>query len=146
MIVGNGDFRYERVAGWGELPPGFTFAPHLWTPLDMATDSQDRVYVFNTGNHPIIILDRDGKFVTCWGEGHFTTPHGICIGPDDSLYLVDCQAHRVEKLSPDGQLLMTLDSGREFWPAQGTQSGLPFNLPTNKREFPLCSMINSLFL
>ena len=136
MAVGSGEFKYERLDGWGELPPGFTFAPYLWTPLDMATDSQDRVYVFSTGNHPLIILDREGKFITCWGEGHFKTPHGIYIGSDDSLYLVDCQAHKVEKYTLDGRLLMTLDSGREFWPAQGTQKGLPFNLPTNATVTP----------
>ena len=51
----------------------------------MATDSRDRVFVFNRGDHPLIVFDRDGIFLASWGEGFFVRPHGITIGPDDSL-------------------------------------------------------------
>ena len=30
----------------------------------VATDSQDRVYVYNRGQHPVIVFDREGRFLT----------------------------------------------------------------------------------
>ena len=44
-------------------------------------------YVFNRGEHPLIVFDRDGRFLRSWGEGLFVRPHGIIIGPDDTVYL-----------------------------------------------------------
>ena len=64
MVVGSGEFRYERVEGWAKLPEYFD----LNDPVDIAIDSHDRVYVGSRGNHPILIFNRDGSFVSCWGE------------------------------------------------------------------------------
>jgi DNA-binding beta-propeller fold protein YncE len=120
-IVGEGKFTYEVAEGWGELPEGWIFTQ----VAGVAADSQDRVYVFNRGKHPVIIFDRDGKLLNSWGEGVFKTPHGIYIGPDDHIYLADCGNHTVRKFTSDGKLLMTL--GTEDQP--GT-NGSPFNRPT----------------
>lgn len=120
-IVGEGKFTYEVAEGWGELPESWVFTQ----VAGVAADSQDRVYVFNRGKHPVIIFDRDGKFLNSWGEGVFKTPHGIYIGPDDHIYLADCGNHTVRKFTSDGKLLMTL--GTEDQP--GT-NGSPFNRPT----------------
>jgi len=123
MIVGYGKYRYERVDGWAKIPEYFT----LIDPVDVATDSRDRVFVFCRGNHPVLIFDRDGNFISCWGEGHFRYAHGLFIGPDDSVYLVDAETHVVEKYTPSGKLLMTL--GKRDW-AEPTHHGAPFNMPT----------------
>ena len=48
---------YEVVAGWGELPEGWRFVE----VAGVATDSRDRVFVFNRGDHPVMIFDRDGR-------------------------------------------------------------------------------------
>jgi len=123
MILGSGEYQYERVEGWAKLPEYFT----LIDPVDVATDSQDRVFVFCRGNHPVLIFDRDGNFVSCWGEGHFRWPHGTFIGPDDSVYLIDGQKHTVEKFTASGELLMTL--GVRGW-AEPICTHSPFNIPT----------------
>src|SRR5437016_2766501 len=39
---------YQPVPGWGQLPPGWS----LVEAIGAATDSRDRVYVFNRGEHP----------------------------------------------------------------------------------------------
>src|SRR4051794_5017305 len=75
MIVGEGELRYELAQGWEQIPSG-------WSHGDVggvATDSQDRVYVYNRSEHPLIVYDRDGKFLGSWGEGEFSRPHGITI-------------------------------------------------------------------
>jgi DNA-binding beta-propeller fold protein YncE len=100
---GQGDFRYELVEGWEQLPAGWSHGD----VAGVASDSQDRVYVFNRSEHPVIVYDRDGKFLTSWGEGVFTRPHGITIW-EDVVYLADDSDHTVRKFSLEGELLLTL--------------------------------------
>ena len=82
-IEGSGGFRYEVAQGWEQLPQGWRFGE----VAGVAVDSNDRVYVFHRGEPPVIIFERDGTFVNSWGDGDFARPHGIFIGPDDSVYL-----------------------------------------------------------
>ena len=70
--------RFRADDGWARVPFGWT-----WTEVTaVAIDSQDRVFVFNRGDHPVMVFNRDGSFLTSWGEGVFARPHGITIGPD----------------------------------------------------------------
>ncbi len=105
MIVGEGGFRYEFVEGWGRLPEGFRLGGEI---PGVATDSQDRVYVFNRGEHPVVVFDRDGRFLGSWGEDAFSRPHGITITPDDIVWCTDDMDHTVRKFTLDGKLLQTI--------------------------------------
>src|SRR5262245_45419260 len=135
VTVGQGTFRFEVADGWAKQPPAWSFVE---VP-GVATDSQDRVYLFTRGEHPVIVFDRDGNFLGSWGEGLFTRPHGITIGPDDSVYCIDDAGHTVRKFTPDGSLLLTLgtsgvpsDTGAEGPDFRTIQrAGGPFNYPTN---------------
>lgn len=122
-VLGSGTFTFEVVEGWAKLPQGWSFKE---CP-DVAVDSKDRVYAFTRGEHGVIVFDRDGNFLSSWGEGVFGNAHGICIGPDDTVYCVDNGDHTVRKFSTDGELLMTL--GTKDQPAPRF-SGEAFNLPT----------------
>ena len=51
--VGAGKYTYELVEGWAKLPEGWVLGQTA-----IVTDSQDRVYLFNRGEHPLIVLDR----------------------------------------------------------------------------------------
>ena len=43
-------------------------------------DDEDRVYCFNRNpDHPIMVFDKDGKFIKSWGAGMFEFPHAIII-------------------------------------------------------------------
>ena len=64
---------------------------------------EDRVYIFNRGNWPMMIFDADGNFIETWGSGEFNRPHGIFIDGDDNLYLADDDDHVVEKRTPSGR-------------------------------------------
>src|SRR5881394_2690032 len=103
-MVGSGRFRYQALARWEQLPAGWRFVE----VAGVASDSRDRVYVFNRGEHPLVVFDRDGKFLTSWGEGIFARAHGITIGPDDAVYCTDDLDHTVRKFTPEGRLLLTL--------------------------------------
>lgn len=121
--LGSGAFTYEVVEDWARLPEGWSFHE----VADVVVDSRDRVYVFNRGEHPMIVFDRGGELITSWGEGVFIRPHGVTLGPDDTLYCVDDGGHCVRKCRPDGEVLMTLGTPGEPAPYQ---SGRPFNRPT----------------
>ena len=83
--IGAGDLRYQALVQWESLPAGWSFVE----VAGVATDSQDRVYVFNRGEHPLVVFDRNGRFLASWGEGQFQRAHGIFIGPDDAVYCTD---------------------------------------------------------
>ncbi len=136
--VGN-ELAYEVVRGWEQLPEGWSFVE----VAGVATDSADRVYVFSRGEHPVIVLDRDGRFLDAWGEGIFTNAHGICIGPDDTVYLADNMDHTVRVFRPDGTLVRTLgqagvasDTGFVAWTNPVERAAGPFNMVTNAAPAP----------
>jgi len=122
-ILESGDFRYEVNMDWAKLPEGWTFHE----VADVAVDSKDRVYVFSRGKHPLIVFDREGNFLYSWGEGVFKRPHGVTVGPDETLYCADDGDHTVRKCTLDGKVLMTLGTPDQPAPAW---SGRPFNRPT----------------
>ncbi len=128
-ILGSGAFRYRVLANWGELPPG-------WRYGDVAAvgiDRQDNVHVFNRGPHPMIVYDRDGRFLRSWGEGLFTHAHGLHMGPDDTVYLTDDGDHTVRQCRLDGKVLLTIGiPGRPT----GFMSGLPFHRCTHTALSP----------
>jgi len=71
-------------------------------------DSQDRVYVFHRKDPPIIVFDRDGNFLSSWGNGAILFAQGIYIGPDDIVYLTDRDDHVALKFTLDGRPLQIL--------------------------------------
>jgi hypothetical protein len=120
---------YEPVPFWAKLPHPMFFKE----ATSVAVDSNDNVYVFNRGAHPVIIFDKDGNFLETWGAGVFTRPHGITIDAEDNLYLADDDAHVVEKRTKEGELIFRL--GEQSKPA-AWQQGDPFNRPTNTAVNP----------
>lgn len=128
--IGSGEHTYRADEGeWGNLPEG-------WELIDVggvAVDSRDRVYVFNRGPHPMVVLDRDGQLVDSWGEGLFTRPHGLAMGPDDTLYCTDDGDHTVRQCTLEGKVL--LEIGVPGKPA-GFMSGSPFRRCTHTALAP----------
>ena len=122
-ILGDEDYRYEELDDWAQLPDGWSFKE----VADVAVDADDRVYVFNRSNHPMMVFEQDGTFVTSWGQGLFTRAHGLTIGPDGMLYCVDDDGHSVRRCTADGELLTTYGTPGQPAPLHG---GQPFNRPT----------------
>ena len=67
MTLGSGRLIFEPVEGWEKLPDGWT----LGDVAGVEVDSEDNVYLFVRGAHPVIVLDRRGNFLRSWGEGLF---------------------------------------------------------------------------
>jgi len=129
VVLGSGEHRYRVVENWAKLPEGW----NLTDVAAVAVDSKDRVYVFNRGEHPMVVLNRDGSFVKSWGEGLFRRAHGLHIDADDNLYCTDDGDHTVRKCSTDGKVLLTI--GIPDKPAP-YMSGEPFNRCTHTALSP----------
>ncbi len=120
-------------SGWG--PP---MSPDFIEAVGVAVDSGGRVFVYARAANAVQIFDADGARLGAW-EHRFERPHGIYIGPDDSVYLTDDFGHAVYKYSPSGELLLTLgtpgrptDTGmRDFDYRQIERGAGPFHYPTN---------------
>jgi DNA-binding beta-propeller fold protein YncE len=127
-VLGSGKHRYEVVEDWAKLPEGWEFKD----VGAVAVDSKDNVYVFNRGEHPMMVFDRDGKFLRSWGEGGFPRAHGLHID-NDILYLTDDGGHFVRKCTLEGKVLLEL--GVPGKPAD-YMSGKPFHRCTHTALSP----------
>jgi DNA-binding beta-propeller fold protein YncE len=133
--VGAGQFRYRVEAVWDMFPGD---GPH-GEAVAVACDRRNRVYVFLRGPRPVRIYEQDGSFVNSWGEGQFVRPHGIFVGPDDTVYCTDDFDHSVRAFTTDGRLLLTLgtrgrpsDTGTTSIDYRNIRrSAGPFHFPTN---------------
>jgi len=128
-ILGSGEHRYRVAENWARLPEGW----QLSDVASVAVDSRDRVYVFNRGEHPMIVFDRDGNFLKSWGEGLFARAHGLSIDADDNLYCTDDGDHTVRKCSTDGKVLLTIGIPNRPKPFM---SGEPFHRCTHTALSP----------
>jgi DNA-binding beta-propeller fold protein YncE len=124
VALGTESFTYQVVEHWAQLPDGWSFKE----VGGVGVDTQDNVYVFNRGAHPMMVFDRSGKFLRSWGEGIFPRAHGITMGPDDTMFLSDDGDHTVRKCGLDGKVLFTLGTSGKPAPFM---SGDPFNRCTH---------------
>ena len=103
-ILGQGDFRYRVVPGWGVLDAK--------TPVKnchgLVRDRSDNIVLLT--DHPenqVIIYDRAGKLLHKWGT-EFPGAHGLSIvteGTREVLFITCLQTHRVVKATLSGELL-----------------------------------------
>ncbi len=59
IIVGSGDYKYRIIEDWAKLPDGWSFKE----VGAVGVDKKDNVYVFNRGEHPVMVFDREGNFL-----------------------------------------------------------------------------------
>jgi DNA-binding beta-propeller fold protein YncE len=73
----------------------------------LAIDARDRIYVFNRGEKPVLVFDRDGNLVLAGADqeinGKKINPswqHSGGVDWDGNVYVIERDAHRIVKLSP----------------------------------------------
>ena len=136
--VGAGKFTYTYIQDWANMPAGQS----LGTVSAIATDSQYRVYAFQRAEPPVVIFNRNGEFLSSWGNGNFVDPHGLFI-KDDIVYLTDREGSTAMRYTLDGkplQIIGTLgeysDTGCEVTGAVCPRSAGPFNYITEMVPHP----------
>ena len=108
----------------------------------MGTPRTGSIASTGTADHPIVIFDREGNYLSSWGAGEIKFAHSILLDKDDNVWLVDRDHGQVMKFTNDGKLLMTIgtrgyrsDTGADntVFGSNGykdvVRGGDPFNLP-----------------
>ena len=136
--VGTGKFTYELRSDFPNLPDGESFA----VVSTVATDSQDRLYVYQRTDPPIVVFDKDGKHLDSWGNKAITSPHGMTIA-DDQVYVTDRDDSVALKFTLDGRPVQILgergvhsDTGCEKPADLVPRAAGPFNYPTEMAPGP----------
>ena len=67
----------------------------------------------DSGNNRLQVFTPDGKLVAKYGkagigDGEFNQPWGITLDQAGNIYVADWKNHRVQKLSPQGDHLMSI--------------------------------------
>jgi len=132
LVIGTGDYQYEVIHDWGELPTGHVYG----NTHGVAVDSQGLIHIKHTVGQgatiddAIVVFDADGKFVRSWGKEYKGGAHGLHLskeGQEEFFYLCDPRRHLFAKTTLDGKELW-----RKWAPEQCTGYTNPdeFN-PTN---------------
>lgn len=136
------ELTFDAATGWEQVPKGYVHRD----VSDVAVDAHDNVYLLTRFDARVIVYDRNGRFLRSWGEAEFSSrPHGITVGPDGLIYIVDETDQTIRKYTPEGKLLLVIgvsgvlsDSGydqtaksRKQRDASIVRGAGPFNHPTS---------------
>jgi len=103
----------EYITGWGQRGEFGAAAPAqpldaFWGPRSVAVDSDERVYVSDTGNKRVRVYTKDGAYIrdiggAGSGVGQLDEPAGLAITTSGLLYVADTWNRRVSVFTLDGQ-------------------------------------------
>lgn len=91
---------------------------NFFEPQDLCVAPDSRVYVADTKNNRIVVLnedmtetervidsfDRDGTVDT------FNAPYGVCVSENEQLYVADSNNKRIVVLTPDGEYIKLIEN------------------------------------
>ena len=136
--VGTDTLTFELAQDFPKLPDGGAFD----VVSTVATDSQDRLYVFQRTDPPVVVFDREGNYLNAWGHGAFNSPHGMSIS-DDVVYLTDRDDSVAVSYTLEGRPLLVIgergvhsDTGCEGPGDMVPRAAGPFNYPTEMVKGP----------
>lgn len=83
------------------------------TPQDLCLGDDGRIYVADTGNNRIVVLNNQmtevvdiiTTFNNNGSEDSFNQPYGVCVSENGQIYVADSQNRRVVVLEKDGTLV-----------------------------------------
>lgn len=83
------------------------------SPTNVAVDRQGNIYVADTGNYRVQILDPTGRFLRAFGTqgdapGEFIRPKGIAVDSEGHVYVADAEFNNFQILTPEGQPLLAV--------------------------------------
>ena len=112
------------------------------SPTGIAVDKEGNIYVADTDNHSVQKFDKEGTFVSRWGdeadseEGKFYYPRGLATSPDGVIYIADSGNNRVQKFDLDGNLINAWGKFGFAW--RGAEAGkfdVPWGVATDQQGF-----------
>lgn len=85
------------IGKFGTPATGRSYLNHS---CSLAIDTCGLILVTEHDNNGVSIFNKDGTFIHCFGckgsaEGQFSSPSGIALGPDGSIYICDSDNKRI---------------------------------------------------
>jgi DNA-binding beta-propeller fold protein YncE len=123
-----GPLAYRVKIRFGEEPETMPAGWRFGRVSAVAVDSRGEVYVFHRGKQgePLVVFDRQGKYLRGWGKGMFGNPHGLRIDREGNVWVTDNGDHQVMQFARDGKLLRTWGVKKQAGEDERT-----FNKPTD---------------
>ena len=85
----------------------------MGAPASVAFDGRGHMWVLTRGAQAFFEFDESGKFLRSFGDALFTRSHGLRFDRDGNIWATDVGAHIVQKLTPQGQVQLTLGTKGE---------------------------------
>lgn len=130
------------TAGTSGTNDGAGLSAKFQSPVGIVADSQNNVFVADSGNHTIRKITPGGEVTTFAGapgtagnadgtgtEARFRNPQALTLGQDGSLYVADSFNHIIRKITPAGQVSTLAGSAGSVGSANGTGAAARFNYP-----------------
>ena len=125
---------WRMTDNWGQLPDGVVWGQII----SVEVDGEGNVYAFHRCSSntcvdrtepPLLKFNASGELLMTWGEGMLVWPHGFHLDREGNIWLTDGQdnegrGQQVYKLSPEGEILMTLGTAGVAGDAQHTFNGV----------------------
>ncbi len=129
---------YEKIPDFFKLPAGM----EMGVVSRVAADDQDRIYVFQRKDPPVLVFRSTGEYLGSWGSGDVHDPHGLKI-VGDTVYTTDRSDSVCKSFSLDGRVKVELgtagvhsDTGCKGAPWLAERAAGPFNHPTEMMAHP----------
>jgi sugar lactone lactonase YvrE len=98
------ELEYVPVPNAVTLPEGMK----MGATAAVQFDAKGNLLVLARGAQAFFEFDPNGKFIRSFGDGLFTRSHGLRFDREGNIWATDTGGHIVVKVSPAGQVLMTL--------------------------------------
>ncbi len=96
------------------------------SPQDLNTDEEGNVYIADTGNSRVVMLDSSMNLVKIIDsfdnngtEDHFSSPQGVYKSSNGNIYIADSGRNRVVELDEDGKLVQIIENPQSDVLAEG---------------------------
>lgn len=76
----------------------------LSEPSDVFVDSNDNIYIADSGNNRIVVLNKDGEYLNSFDcDGKLSSPSGVFVSENGDIYVADTLNERILHLSKQGE-------------------------------------------
>ncbi|MBQ6831094.1 MAG: YIP1 family protein [Oscillospiraceae bacterium] len=110
VMLSNGEWMRTQDA---YIPDSVTLhSQNLLQPEDLCI-TQSHIYIADTGNRRIVMIDRKSGEAVSFGEDHLQAPSGVCIRENGSIYVADRGLCSILVFNKDGELQRSYDRPTE---------------------------------
>ncbi len=125
-VLGTGEFQYEAIHDWGELPSNIKYG----NTHGVVEDAQGNIYIHHTvyadseSSDTMVVFDHKGKFVRSWGKEFRGVAHGLWLrkeGSQEFLYLTVNASRPAMQPQPEMAAIVIKATlkGEIIWKIQG---------------------------